>query len=169
MDQKNPRSMACRIGAGISGNTIGYTEKPINHTSRVAIQCLPAVMGGAQSIDSAAIDEAFGVPSEEARIYGLDTQHIIAHESSVPLVADPLGGSYFVESLTNEIETRTLKLLNEIDSRGGMWECLKSGWLLQQFNTTAMQLQTEIDQGRCLIVGVISYRGPDGPISETDQ
>jgi len=163
----DPRSMACRIGARISGNTIGYTEKPINHTSRVTMQCLAAVMGGAQSIDSAAIDEAFGLPSEEARIFGLDTQHIIAHESGVPLVADPLGGSYYVESLTNEIEAGTLKLLDEIDSIGGMWECLKTGWLLQQFNTTAMKLQTEIDEGRRLIVGVNAYRGPDGPISKT--
>ena len=164
---QNPRSMACRIGARISGNSISYAEKPINHTSRVTLQSLAAVMGGVQSIDLAAIDEAFGLPSEEARIFGLDTQHVIAHESGVPLVADPLGGSYYVESLTNEVERGTWKLLDEIESIGGMWKCLKSGWLLDQFNQSAISLQQEIDDGDRVIVGVNAYTGPNGPISET--
>jgi methylmalonyl-CoA mutase N-terminal domain/subunit len=160
------RAMACRIGARISGNSISFAQKPINHTGRIALQSLAAVMGGVQSIDLAGIDEAFGLPSEEARIFGLDLQHIIAHESGAPLVADPLGGSYYVESLTNKIEAETLKLLDEIDSIGGMWECLKTGWLRSQFDKTTLSIQKEIDDGTRIIVGVNAYKGSNGPISE---
>ncbi len=161
-----PRSMASRIGARISANSISFPEKPLNNTSRITLQSLAAVMGGAQSIDLAGIDEAFGLPSEEARIFGLDSQHIIAHESSIPLVVDPLGGSYYVESLTDKIEEGTLKLLDEIDSIGGMWECLKTGWLVDQFNKTTISLQKEIDEGQRLIVGVNAFKGDNGPISK---
>ena len=81
-------------------------------------------------------------------------------------MADPLGGSYYVESLTNKIEAETLKLLDEIDSIGGMWECLKTGWLLSQFDKTTLSIQKEIDDGTRIIVGVNAYAGPNGPISE---
>ncbi|HJP34879.1 MAG TPA: methylmalonyl-CoA mutase family protein, partial [Gammaproteobacteria bacterium] len=146
------KTMACRIGARISGSAISYTEKPLNHSSRIAFQSLAAVMGGAQSIDLASIDEAFGLPSEEARIFGLDTQHIITQETGVPLVADPLGGSYYVESLTNTIEQECLALLAEIDDIGGMWECLKTGWLEEQFRKSTVSIQKEINAGQRIVL-----------------
>ncbi|MDP6184554.1 MAG: methylmalonyl-CoA mutase family protein, partial [Gammaproteobacteria bacterium] len=160
------KTMACRIGARISGSAISYTEKPLNHSSRIAFQSLAAVMGGAQSIDLASIDEAFGLPSEEARIFGLDTQHIITQETGVPLVADPLGGSYYVESLTNTIEQECLALLAEIDDIGGMWECLKTGWLEEQFRKSTVSIQKEINAGQRIVVGVNAFKGSNGPISD---
>ncbi|MDP6688766.1 MAG: methylmalonyl-CoA mutase family protein [Alphaproteobacteria bacterium] len=158
--------MTARIGARISGASVSYVQKPINHTTRVALQSLAAVMGGAQSVDLAGIDEAFGLPSEEARIFGLDTQHIIAHETGAALVADPFGGSYYIESLTDQIEAGVMKLLDEIDGIGGMWECLKTGWLQSQFDQTMVATQKDIDEGKKYIVGVNAFKGENGPVSE---
>lgn len=161
----NPRAMACRIGIRTAGNSI-YPQKSINNTARVTLQMLAAVLGGVQSIDPSGIDEPFGLPSEESRIFELDTQHIITHEANIPLTADPLGGSYYVEWLTNQIEERATALLEEIDRRGGMWQCLESGWLKQQFDETTVRIHSEIDSGQRLIIGVNAFRGEDGPISD---
>ncbi|UCG05259.1 MAG: methylmalonyl-CoA mutase [Desulfobacterales bacterium] len=162
----NPRNMSCRIGIRTAGNSI-YPQKPLNNTARITMQILAAVLGGVQSIDPSGIDETFGLPSEESRIFELDIQHIIAHENNVPLVADPLGGSYYVESLTNELEAGTKSLLEEIDHIGGMWECLKTGWLRQQFDKTTAEIQNEINECKRLIVGANSFQGEDGDISKT--
>ena len=161
-----PRNMACRIGIRTAGNSI-YPQKPLNNTARITMQILAAVLGGVQSIDPSGIDETFGLPSEESRIFELDLQHIIAHENNVPLTADPLGGSYYVEWLTNKLEEETVKLLGEIDRNGGMWECLKSGWLQQQFDMTTAEVQNEINECKRLIVGANSFKGEDGNISKT--
>ncbi len=161
----NPRAMACRIGIRTAGNSI-YPQKPINNTARVTLQMLAAVLGGVQSIDPSGIDEPFGLPSEESRIFELDAQHIITHEANIPLTADPLGGSYYVESLTNQIEERATRLLEEIDRQGGMWKCLESGWLMQQFDETTVRIHSEIDRGERLIIGANAFKGPDGPISD---
>jgi methylmalonyl-CoA mutase N-terminal domain/subunit len=162
----NPRNMSCRIGIRTAGNSI-YPQKPINNTARITMQILAAVLGGVQSIDPSGIDETFGLPSEESRIFELDIQHIIAHENNVPLVADPLGGSYYVESLTSKLEAEAKSLLEEIDQIGGMWECLKTGWLRQQFDKTTAEIHTEIDECKRLIVGANSFQGEDGDISKT--
>ncbi len=161
----NPRAMACRIGIRTAGNSI-YPQKPINNTARVTLQMLAAVLGGVQSVDPSGIDEPFGLPSEESRIFELDAQHIITHEANIPLVADPLGGSYYVEWLTNQIEEKVTALLDEVDTRGGMWKVLESGWLKQQFDDTTTRVHSEIDEGKRPIAGVNCFRGPDGPISK---
>jgi methylmalonyl-CoA mutase N-terminal domain/subunit len=161
----NPRSMACRIGIRTAGNSI-YSQKPLNNTARITLQVLAAVLGGVQSIDPSGIDETFGLPSEESRIFELDLQHIIAHESNVPLTADPLGGSYYVEWLTTKLEAEATKLLDEIDRLGGMWKCLESGWLRQQFDRSTTEIQGEIGEGKRLIVGANAFQGPDGAISQ---
>jgi methylmalonyl-CoA mutase N-terminal domain/subunit len=160
-----PRNMACRIGIRTAGNSI-YPQKPINNTARITMQILAAVLGGVQSIDPSGIDETFGLPSEESRIFELDIQHIIAHENNVPLTADPLGGSYYIEWLTNKLEEEAEKLLNEIESREGMWECLASGWLQQQFDKTTTEIQQEINECKRLIVGANAFKGEDGDISK---
>jgi len=160
----SPRSMACRIGIRTAGNSI-YPQKPLNNTARITLQVLAAVLGGVQSIDPSGIDETFGLPSEESRIFELDLQHIIAHESNVPLTADPLGGSYYVEWLTTRLETAAAALLEEIDRLGGMWKCLESGWLRQQFDRTTTEIQGEINERQRLIVGANAFQGPDGAIS----
>lgn len=161
----NPKAMSSRIGIRTAGNSI-YPQKPINNTARVTLQMLAAVLGGVQSIDPSGIDEPFGLPSEESRIFELDAQHIITHESNIPLTADPLGGSYYVESLTNQIEEKATRLLDEIDQQGGMWKCLESGWLMQQFDETTVRIHSEIDKGERLIIGANAFKGPDGPISD---
>jgi methylmalonyl-CoA mutase N-terminal domain/subunit len=159
-----PQAMRCRIGIRTAGNSI-YPQKPINNTARITLQMLAAVLGGVQSIDPSGIDEPFGLPSEESRIFELDAQHIIAHEANIPLAADPLGGSYYVEWLTNQIEEKATKLLGEIDKRDGMWNCLESGWLQHQFDETTVRIHGEIDKRKRLIIGVNSFEGEDGPMS----
>jgi methylmalonyl-CoA mutase N-terminal domain/subunit len=160
-----PRNMACRIGIRTAGNSI-YPQKPINNTARITMQILAAVLGGVQAIDPSGIDETFGLPSEESRLFELDLQHIIAHENNVPLTADPLGGSYYIEWLTNTLEEGTLSLLKEIEDMGGMWKCLESGWLQKQFDMTTSQVQTEINECKRLIVGANAFEGEDGEISQ---
>ncbi len=162
----NPRNMACRIGIRTAGNSI-YPQKPINNTARITMQVLAAVLGGVQSIDPSGIDETFGLPSEESRIFELDLQHIITHENNVPLTVDPLGGSYYVESLTDKLESETSNLLKEIDRIGGMWKCLESGWLRQQFDQATAEIQNEINEGKRLIIGANSFQGEDGDISKS--
>jgi len=159
-----PRNRACRIGIRTAGNSI-YPQKPLNNTARITLQVLAAVLGGVQSIDPSGIDETFGLPSEESRIFELDLQQIIAHEANAPLTADPLGGSYYIEWLTTKLETEATALLAEIDRNGGMWKCLESGWLRQQFDRSTAQIQGEISAGQRLIVGANAFRGEDGPIS----
>ncbi len=158
------RAMSLRIGIRTSGLSL-QAQKPLNNAARVTLQILSCVLGGVNSIDASSIDEAIGLPSREVRMFNLDTQHIITHEANVPLVADPLGGSYYVEWLTNKIEEGAYKLLGEIDSRGGMWACLESGWLKEQIERSRLKVQQEKSTGRRLIVGVNAFQGEDGPIN----
>jgi len=158
------RAMSLRIGIRTSGLSL-QTQKPLNNAARVTLQILSCVLGGVNSIDASSIDEAIGLPSREVRMFNLDTQHIITHEANVPLVADPLGGSYYLEWLTNRIEEGACKELEEIERRGGMWECLKSGWLRQRIDLSRIKVQQEIAEGKRLIVGVNAFQGEEGPIS----
>ena len=158
------RAMSLRIGIRTSGLSL-QTQKPLNNAARVTLQVLSCILGGVNSIDASSIDEAIGLPSREVRMFSLDTQHIITHEANVPLVADPLGGSYYVEWLTNKIENGAYKLLEEIDRRGGMWECLKSGWLRQQLERNRLKVQEEVNERKRLIVGVNAFQGEEGPIN----
>lgn len=158
------RAMSLRIGIRTSGLSL-QTQKPLNNAARVTLQILSCVLGGVNSIDASSIDEAIGLPSREVRMFNLDTQHIITHEANVPLVADPLGGSYYLEWLTNSIEEGAYKELEEIERRGGMWECLKSGWLRQRIDLSRIKTQQEIAEGKRLIVGVNAFQGEEGPIS----
>ena len=158
------RAMSLRIGIRTSGLSL-QTQKPLNNAARVTLQVLSCVLGGVNSIDASSIDEAIGLPSREVRMFNLDTQHIITHEANVPLVADPLGGSYYLEWLTNSMEEGAYKELEEIERRGGMWECLKSGWLRQRIDHSRIKVQQEIAEGKRLIVGVNAFQGEEGPIS----
>jgi methylmalonyl-CoA mutase N-terminal domain/subunit len=159
-----PRAMSLRIGIRTSGLAL-QEQKPLNNAARVTLHILSCVLGGVNSVDASSIDEAFGLPSREARMFNLDAQHIITHEANVPLVADPLGGSYYVEWLTNKLEEGARKLLEEIESRGGMWECLKSGFLRQQIERSRATTEQEISKGKRLIVGVNAFQGEEGPIN----
>ena len=164
---KTKRAMQLKIGIRTSGLSLTW-QKPLNNAARVALQILSCVLGGVNSLDASSIDEAVGLPSYEARVYNLDAQHIVTHEANVPLVADPLGGSYFVEWLTAKIEQQTLEYLEEVDRRGGIFECLESGWLLEIMEANRLRIQKEKEEGQRLIVGVNAFQneGEEGPVNK---
>jgi methylmalonyl-CoA mutase N-terminal domain/subunit len=121
------------------------------------------------SLDASSIDEAVGLPSPEARLFNLDAQHIITHEANVPLVADPLGGSYYLEWLTSRMESEVSAYLEEIDAHGGVYACLESGWLNGVMEECRAKVQHEKAEGERLIVGVNAFRSEgedEGPIND---
>ena len=161
------KAMQLKIGIRTSGLSL-QSQKPINNAARVTLQILSCVLGGVNSLDASSIDEAIGLPSYEARVFNLDTQHIITHEANVPLVADPLGGSYYLESLTSKLEDEVNKYLDLIEQKGGIFECLDSGWLNQVMEENRHKIQIEKEKEERLIVGVNSFRaaGEEGPINQ---
>ena len=166
---KTKRAMQLKIGIRTSGLSLTH-QKPLNNAARVTLQILSCVLGGVNSLDASSIDEAVGLPSLEARIFNLDTQHIITHEANISLVADPLGGSYYLEWLTSKMETEVDKYLQEIASRGGIFACLESGWLNEIMEAGRLKVQREKAEGKRLIVGVNSFRAEEdeeeGPINK---
>ncbi|MDR2302938.1 MAG: methylmalonyl-CoA mutase family protein [Deltaproteobacteria bacterium] len=161
---KTARATQLKIGIRTSGLSL-QLQKPLNNAARVTLQILSCVLGGINSLDASSIDEAIGLPSYEARMFNLDTQHIITHEANVPLVADPLGGSYYVEWMTDKIEKLTNDYLAEVESRGGIYACLESGWLNSVMEEDRLRVQTEKAKHQRLIVGVNSFLGEEGPIN----
>ncbi len=160
-----PRAMSLRIGIRTSGLSL-QAQNPLNNAARITLQILSCVLGGVNSLDSCGFDEAFGLPSREGRLFNLNAQHIVTHEANVPLTADPLGGSYYLEWLTSRIEKGAYDMLAEIDSRGGMWECLESGWLKELAEANCLKVEQEISTGKRLIVGVNAFQAEEGPINE---
>ncbi|MBK5100923.1 MAG: acyl-CoA mutase large subunit family protein [Desulfobacteraceae bacterium] len=163
---KTKKAMQLKIGIRTSGLSL-QSQKPLNNSARVTMQILSCILGGVNSLDASSIDEAVGLPSYEARVFNLDAQHIITHEANVPLVADPLAGSYYLESLTSRLEKEVNKYLDEIEARGGIFECLESGWLNNLMEANRLKIQREKADGKRLIVGVNAFRdeGEEGPIS----
>jgi methylmalonyl-CoA mutase, N-terminal domain len=165
---RTDRAMQLKIGIRTSGLSLTH-QKPLNNAARVTLQILSCVLGGVNSLDASSIDEAVGLPSPEARIFNLDAQHIITHEANVPLVADPLGGSYYLEWLTSKMEREVNTYLEEIESQGGIFACLQSGWLNHVMEACRRQVQREKAEGKRLIVGVNAFRSDEkeeGPINE---
>lgn len=162
---KTKKAQMLKIGIRTSGLSLQW-QKPLNNAARVTLQILSCVLGGVGSIDASSIDEAVGLPSYEARMFNLDTQHIITHEANVPLVADPLGGSYYLEWMTDKIENECQKFLDEIEERGGIYECLEKGWLNAVMEENRLKIQREKAEGKRLIIGVNSFQGESGPINK---
>ena len=162
---KTNRAMQLKIGIRTSGLSL-QSQKPLNNAARVTLQILSCVFGGVNSLDASSIDEAVGLPGYEARIFNLDTQHIITHEANIPLVADPLGGSYYLEWMTDKMEQETLDYMREIEERGGIFECLDSGWLNNVMEQNRLRIQREKAEGKRLIIGVNSFQGEEGPINK---
>ena len=156
-DAKNPRSMRLRFHVQTCGSTLTAQQSEINIV-RVAIQALAAVLGGAQSIHTNSFDETLCLPTEEAVRIALRTQQIIAYESGVADVVDPLGGSYYLEWLTDEIEERAWKYIDAIDSMGGMIRAIEKGYPQREVAESAYKYQHGIDTGRIPIVGVNCYQ-----------
>src|SRR5438067_3984690 len=127
---RNPESMRLRFHCQTAAASLTKPQYKIN-VVRTALQALAAVLGGAQSLHTNGMDEAFAIPTEEAMKISLRTQQIIAHESGVTSVVDPLGGSYFVESLTRDYERKIFEVLDEVDRQGGTVKLIKQGWFQQ--------------------------------------
>ncbi len=132
-------------------------QQPLNNIVRTALQALAAVLGGTQSLHTNAYDEALGLPTEESATTALRTQQVIAHESGVPKTADPLGGSYFVETLTDEIEAAAVELLAEIDSRGGAVAAIEAGYQQGEIEDAAYRTAQAIDAGEQIVVGLNDF------------
>ncbi len=132
-------------------------QEPLNNIIRVTIETLAAVLGGAQVVGTSSYDEAICTPSEEAALIALRTQQIIAHESGVTNTVDPMGGSYYLECLTSEIERGAAELIEKIDRMGGSVAAIESGYYLKELAEGAFKHQTEVESGRKVIVGVNKY------------
>ena len=164
-EAKNPRSMWMRCHVQTSGISL-TREEPLNNIVRAAYQALAAVLGGVQSLHVDSYDEAYSVPSEEASLISLRTQQIIEAETQVTQVADPLGGSFYVEALTNEYEKRMLDEVDEIERMGGIVNVVTSGWLHNKVARRIQQEQRMIADGEIKIVGRNYFRDPNQKLPE---
>jgi len=161
---RDPRSMMLRFHAQTAGSTLTAQQPEVN-VVRVTLQALAAVLGGAQSLHCNARDEALGLPTEEAARLALRTQQVIAYESGVADTVDPLGGSYAIESLTNEIERRVFDYLDRIEALGGMLRAIEIGWVQKEIHESAYAYQRAIESGEQVVVGVNRFVLPeDRPI-----
>ncbi len=158
-------AMTLKLGTRTSGLSL-QRQKPLNNTARVTLQMLSAVFGGVNAIDACSIDEAIGLPSDEARTFSMDVHNIITHEANVPLVTDPLGGSYFIEWLTDKIEAETEAYLKDIEDRGGMYACLESGYFHAVLEEDRLRAQREKADGTRLLIGVNTALGEGGDINK---
>ena len=150
---KRAESWMFRTGAGSGGSTL-TAQQPENNIVRVALQCLAGILGGVQSFHTAAYDEALGIPTERSALLALRTQQTIAYESGVADVIDPLGGSYYVESLTSRMEEEVTKYLAKIESQGGMLTAIESGWAAKEIAEAAWEQQRQVETGQRAVVGV---------------
>jgi methylmalonyl-CoA mutase N-terminal domain/subunit len=150
---ERPASWAFRIGAG-SGASQLTAQQPENNLIRVTLNALAAILGGAQSLHTAAYDEALALPTERSVRLALRTQQVLAHEAGLTEVIDPLAGSYYVETLTTEIETSARALMDEIERRGGVIAAIESGWIQQQIADASWERQRQIESGERAVVGV---------------
>jgi methylmalonyl-CoA mutase, N-terminal domain len=152
----DPRSAMLRFHTQTGGATL-TAQQPENNIVRTALEALAAVLGGTQSLHTNSFDEALSLPSEKAAKVALRTQQVIAHESGVTDTVDPLAGSFFVENLTNEIESRAWEYLDKIDGMGGAVAAIEAGWIQDEIHEAAFRIQQRIESGERLIVGVNTF------------
>ena len=150
---KNPRSWMLRFHTQTAGSTL-TAQQPENNIVRTAIQAMAAVLGGTQSLHTNSYDEALALPTEQAARIALRTQQVIAYESGTPQTIDPLAGSYYVESLTNEIESRAAEYLGKIEVLGGMLKAIERGFVQQEIQNAAYEYQQRVDNEEAVVVGV---------------
>ena len=152
----DPRSMLLRFHAQTAGSSL-TAQQPENNIVRVAMQALAAVLGGCQSLHSNSLDEALALPTESAALLALRTQQIIACESGVTNTVDPVGGSYAIEKLTDEIETRAREYLEKIDALGGMLRAIEIGYVQSEIQKAAYEYQQAVERGEQVVVGVNQF------------
>jgi methylmalonyl-CoA mutase N-terminal domain/subunit len=157
---KNPRS--CWLRVAVQTSSLPLTaQQPLNNIVRAAIQTLASVLGGSQSIHTTSYDEGYALPTEESHVLAIRTQQIIAYETGVCRTADPLGGSYVIEKLTDELEERALALMEVIEKKGGFLECFKSQWIENQINEARYEYARQLEAGEQIQVGVNMEREED--------
>ncbi|HWQ24637.1 MAG TPA: methylmalonyl-CoA mutase family protein [Gaiellaceae bacterium] len=149
----SPRALALRFHAQTGGSTL-TAQQPENNVVRVAIQALAAVCGGAQSLHTNSFDEALALPTERSARIALRTQQILAHEAGCTDTADPLGGSFFIEALTAELERRAQELIDRVDELGGAVRAIEQGFVQDEIEASAFRYQTEVEAGERVVVGV---------------
>ncbi len=159
---KNPRSWQLRFHTQTAGVSL-TAQQPYNNVVRTALQAMAAVLGGTQSLHTNSLDEALALPTEEAATLALRTQQIIAHETGVTNIVDPLGGSYFVEKLTSDLEEEALAYFDTIDRMGGMVAAIEKGYPQREIAESAYKFQQAVEQRDRVIVGVNEY------VSEEDE
>jgi len=142
-----------RFHTQTAGSTL-TAQQPENNIVRTAIQALAAVLGGTQSLHTNSYDEALALPTESAARIALRTQQVIAYESGVPQTVDPLAGSYYIESLTNEIERRAAEYLGKIEVMGGMLKAIERGFVQQEIQNAAYEYQQSVDRHEAIVVGM---------------
>ena len=155
-DAKSPRSMMLRTHAQTAGVSL-TAQQPYNNVARVALQGMAAVLGGTQSLHTNSLDETYALPTEEAVTIALRTQQIIAHETGVANTIDPLGGSYFIEWLTDKLESEAMEYIDRIDEMGGMVSAVEKGYPQREIANSAYQFQRALDAGQRIMVGVNDF------------
>jgi methylmalonyl-CoA mutase, N-terminal domain len=163
---KDKRSLLMRFHAQTSGASLTW-QQPLNNVVRTAIEALAAVLGGTQSLHTNSYDEAWALPTEQAVEVALRTQQIIAEETGAPSVIDPLGGSYYVEWLTEQMEEEAYKYFDRIDAAGGLLKAIKSGYLQREIAENSYRLSRRVEEGKDFVVGVNKYTKPEKKPIET--
>ncbi|MDG6901905.1 MAG: methylmalonyl-CoA mutase family protein [Nitrososphaerota archaeon] len=157
---KDKRSLLMRFHTQTSGASLTW-QQPLNNVVRTAIEALAAVLGGTQSLHTNSYDEAWALPTEQAAELALRTQQIIAEETGVPSVTDPLGGSYYVEWLTEQMEEEAFKYFDRIEAAGGLLKAIKTGYLQREIAENSYRLSKRVEEGRDSVVGVNKYSKPE--------
>jgi methylmalonyl-CoA mutase, N-terminal domain len=157
---RDARSLQLRTHAQTAGVSL-TAQQPYNNVVRTALQALAAVLGGTQSLHTNSLDETYALPTEEAATIALRTQQILAHESGADRVVDPLGGSYYVEYLTDEMERRALEYIRRIDEMGGIIRAVEEGYPQKEIGESAYRFQREVDEGKRLVVGVNAFQSQE--------
>ena len=158
---KDPRSWTLRFHTQTAGSTL-TSQQPDNNVVRVTVQALAAILGGTQSLHTNSRDEALSLPSEASARLALRTQQILGHESGVADVIDPLGGSPLIEALTDELETRALALMGEIERMGGSVRAIETGFMQREIHLSALAAQRAIERGEAKVVGVNTFQVEEG-------
>jgi methylmalonyl-CoA mutase N-terminal domain/subunit len=157
---KNPRSWLLRTHAQTAGVSL-MAQQPLNNVVRTTMQALAAVLGGTQSLHTNSFDETYALPTEDAAELALRTQQVIAEESGVSAVADPLGGSYFIEALTDRMEAEAMAYIDKIDAMGGITKAVEEGYPQREIARSAYEFQRSVDAHDRTIVGVNRYQSDD--------
>jgi methylmalonyl-CoA mutase N-terminal domain/subunit len=165
---RDARSWTLRFHTQTGGVTL-TAQQPHNNVVRTALEAMSAVLGGTQSLHTNAFDEALGLPSQPAAELALRTQQVIAHETAVPQVADPLGGSYYVERLTDQVEEEASQVMAEVEELGGAVAVIESGWMQRRIGESAYRFQQRVEAGERVVVGVNKFATEDVDSSEVFQ